>query len=69
MRVIQAIESVAFLRSETRIGDRREQAGGQRCGHAFEELREDEADRVALGKQAIASRVRHAFDGALRAAL
>ena len=47
---------MAFLLSETGIGgDRREEAGGEWCVDAFEELQEDEADRIALGEQAIAS--------------
>jgi hypothetical protein len=66
--LIQPVESMAFLFGETGIGgDWREEAGGERGVDAFEELQEDEADRIALGKEAIASRVRDAFDEALRA--
>ena len=66
--LIQPVESMAFLLRETSIGgDWREQAGGERCVYAFEELQEDEADRVAVGEQAITSRVWDAFDEALRA--
>jgi hypothetical protein len=47
--LIQPVESMAFLLSETSIGgDRREEAGGERGVNAFEELQEDEADYIAL---------------------
>ena len=65
--LIQPVESMAFLLSEPGIGgDGREQAGGERSVYAFEELQEDEADRITLWKEAIASRVGNAFDEALR---
>src|SRR2546425_8244513 len=57
---------MTLLVGETRVGgDRVEQAGCQRCIDTLEELQEDDADRVALGAEAIASGVRHFLDEAL----
>ena len=49
--------------------DGREEASGQRGVDAFEELQEDEADRVAVGEEPVAARVRQLFDQALGAKL
>jgi hypothetical protein len=46
------------------MGERRP---AERGVDAFEELREDEADRVAVGKEPVVARVRQLFDEALGA--
>src|SRR5271166_2371598 len=66
--LVEAVELGPVLAVEPGVGlDRREEAGGQRGVDAFEELQEDEADRVAVGKEAVAARVRQLFDEALGA--
>jgi hypothetical protein len=68
--VIEPIEAVALLLREAGIGgDGGEQAGGQRSVDAFEELQEDEADRVALRQQAVAAAVWQTLDQAFGAEL
>ena len=57
---------VEVLAVEPSVGlDGRKEAGSQWGVDAFEELQEDEADRVAVGKEPIAARVRQLFDKAL----
>ena len=64
--LVESIELVAFVLSESGVGsDGAEQASRERRIDALEELQEDDADRVALGEQAIASGVRHLLNEAL----
>src|SRR5271166_623492 len=66
--LVEAVELGPVLAVEPGVGlDGREEAGGQRGVDAFEELQEDEADRVAVGKEPVAARARQLFDEALGA--
>src|SRR5271166_2100711 len=66
--LVEAVELRSVLALEAGVGlDGREEAGGQRGVDAFEELQEDEADRVAVGKEPVAAGVRQLFDEALGA--
>ena len=64
--LVEAVELLSVLVLEAGVGrDGREEAGGQRGVDAFEELQEDEADRVVVGEEPVAARVRQLFDKAL----
>ena len=66
--LVEAVELRSVLAVEAGVGlDGREEAGSQRGVDAFEELKEDETDRVAVGEEPVAARVRQLFDKALGA--
>ena len=47
--------------------DRREKTGGERSVDALEKLQKDETDRIAVGEETVAARVRQLFDETLGA--
>jgi hypothetical protein len=54
--LVEAVELRSALAGKRGVGlDRRQQAGGQRGVDALKELQEDEADRIALGKNPLAA--------------
>ena len=56
--LIEAIELRSLLLIDPGIGaDRAEKAGGERRIDAFEQLQEDQTDRVSVGEELIAARV------------
>ncbi len=66
--MIESVELRSVLAVQLVVGAYgREKAGGQRGVDAFEELQKDEADRVAVGEEPIAARVRQLFDETLGA--
>ena len=66
--LIQAVELRSALAGEVGVGsDRREKAGCQRSVDAFEKLQEDETDRIAVGEELVAARVRQFLDETLGA--
>ncbi len=68
--LIQAIELAALLFDQNVVAaEWRQQTGGERRINLFEELAEDQADRIALADQSIATGVRDLLDQAFDAQL
>jgi len=66
--LIEPVEWRSTLAAEFGVGRYwGKKAGSQRSVDAFEELQKDEADRVAVGEEPIAARVRQLFDETLGA--
>src|SRR5271166_2433472 len=66
--LIKAVELGSALVGELGVGsNRREKTGGQRGVDTLEKLEEDETDRIAVGEEPVAARVRQLFDETLGA--
>ena len=68
--LVEAVQGTAFLFRQYMIAaEWREQTCGERRVDFFEQLQEDNTDRVALGDQPIAPGARHPFDEPLARSL
>src|SRR5947209_20630413 len=68
--LVKAVERRALAVGEGLVsGDRVEESSGQRSVDAVEEFQEDQADRISLGRQTVASGAGQLFDKAFGAQL
>ena len=68
--LVQAVERRAVGVGEGLVsGDRVEESSGERSVDAVEEFQEDQADRISLGRQAVAAGAGQLFDQAFGAQL